>query len=227
MNSKHLIFIFISSLVLGCGPKPNGDSSQSNQNQIEDQPNKTDVDQVIIAHSSKGEKNQPLVATILNRVVGGAEGAFIGHQMDQMANQLKNKFPKANISRIGEGVLMKLDQDSDFRFQDDQISLTNQQKNQLKKLSQLLKIHQQTKVYFVNHTHAFSSLDKNRQIAKKRVKQIAMQLKSMKLDSNRLIFDWQAHEQASSDSNSDQRLEIGIIAGKKMLNQARESISDK
>ena len=229
MIMKNTYFLLLSALILvfACGPKPTDKTTGTKKDKPKKEKVEPQSDQVIIASSSKEEKGQPLVATILNRVVGGAEGAFIGHKMDQLANQLEKKFPAANVSRIGEGVLMKLDKKSDFYFKNEKTDLSQQQKDQLKKLSQILSIYKQTKIHLVNHTDALGTAQKNQQVARKRVEQIAEQMKEDRVNPDRLLLDWYGHAQPSVDSNSDQRLEIGIIAGKKMLSMARENVSEK
>ena len=227
MKFTNFLFISVLIFVFACGPKPTDKTTKTKEDKEPQETTETQFDQVIIASSSEEEKGQPLVATILNRVVGGAEGAYIGYKMDQLAEQLEKKFPEANVSRIGEGILMKLNKESDFYFENEKTNLSDQQKDQLKELSQILSIYKQTKIHLVNHTDALGSAEKNQQIARKRVEQIAIQLKENRLDSNRLILDWHGHSQPSSNENSDQRLEIGIIAGKQMLSMARESVSDK
>ena len=97
---------------MACGPKPQEGPSGTKEDKVEPEVAQPQSDQVIIASSSEEEKGQPLVATILNRAVGGAEGAFIGHKMDQLADRLEKRFPKADVSRIGEGILMTLDKKS-------------------------------------------------------------------------------------------------------------------
>ena len=227
MKFTNFLLFSILIIVFACGPKPPDKTPNTKEDKKPQETAETQFDQVIIASSSQEEKGQPLVATILNRVVGGAEGAYIGHKMDQVADQLEKRFPEANVSRIGEGILMKLDRKSNFYFENEKTSLSDQQKDQLKKLSQILSIYKQTKIHLVNHTDALGSAEKNQQVARKRVEQIAIQMKDNKIDSNRLILDWHGHSQPSDKSNSDQRLEIGIIAGKQMLSMARENISDK
>jgi outer membrane protein OmpA-like peptidoglycan-associated protein len=227
MKINNILFLSLIVFFMACGPKPQKGSSRTKEDKEPQEATETQFDQVIIASSSEEQKGQPLVATILNRVVGGAEGAYIGYKMDQLANQLEKKFPKANVSRIGEGILMKLNKQSDFYFENEATDLSDQQKDQLKKLSQILSIYKQTKIHLVNHTDALGSAEKNQQVARKRVEQVAIQLKENRLNADRLILDWHGHSHPSDNKNADQRLEIGIIAGKQMLSMARESVSDK
>lgn len=212
---------------LACGPKPQEGPSGTKEDKVEPEVAQPQSDQVIIASSSEEEKGQPLVATILNRAVGGAEGAFIGNKMDQLADQLEKKFPRADVSRIGEGILMTLDEKSDFHFKDGTTDLSEQQNDQLEKLSRIFSIYKQTKIHLVNHTDALGSAEKNDQVARKRVENIAIQMKEQQIEGDRLVLNWHGHAQPSGTDGTDQRLEIGIIAGKQMLRSAKQNVSER
>ena len=228
MKISNFLFVLFLILIVSCGPKPPQKAAKKEEKKQQTSTGSgSEFDQVIIASSSKEEKGQPLIATILNRVVGGAEGAFIGNKMDQLANQLERKFPGADVSRIGEGVLMKLDKQSDFYFKNENTQLSDKQIDQLKKLSQILSIYKETKIHLVNHTYKSSSIQKNQQLARKRGENIAMQMKEYQNMAGRIILNWHGHVQPSGNTDSNQRLEIGIIAGKEMLSSARKNISKK
>ena len=219
--------ILLIILITACGPKPPSTAGKTDKKEQQGSSTVTSSNEVIIASSSEEEKGQPLVATILNRVVGGAEGAFIGNKMDQMANQLEKNFPKADVSRIGEGILMKLDQESNFYFDNENGLLSNKQLEKLKKLSQILSIYKQTKIHLINHAFTANSLQENQRLAQRRVNEIASQMKKYQIKADRMVLNGKGHTPSSNDSESNQRLEIGIVAGKQMLSSARQNISDR
>lgn len=227
MKSAKFIYFLIITFLIACGPKPQINTSTTKDDTQPTGVSENQNNQVIIASSSEEEKGQPLVATILNRAVGGAEGAFIGNKMDQLADQLEKKFPKADVSRIGEGILMTLDKKSDFHFKDGRTDLSDQQNDQLKKLSRIFSIYKQTKIHLVNHTDALGSAEKNDQVARKRVENIAIQMKEQQIEADRLVLNWHGHAQSSGTDVTDQRLEIGIIAGKQMLRSAKQNVSER
>ena len=219
--------ILLLILTTACGPKPPPTGGKTNKQDQQESSTVTSSSQVIIASYSEEKKEQPLVAIIMNRVVGGAEGAFIGNKMDQMANQLEKNFPKADVSRIGEGVLLRLSQESDFYFDDKSGILSDKQTEQLEKLSRVLSIHEQTKIHFINHAYRGNSLQENQKIAQKRVDKIAKQMKKYQINVDRMVLSGKGHTPPSTNSESNQRLEIGIVAGKEMLSSARKNISDR
>src|SRR5207247_10479859 len=45
---------------------------------------------------------------IIGAVVGGAAGALIGRHMDQQAEKLAKDIPGAQVSRVGEGIAVKI-----------------------------------------------------------------------------------------------------------------------
>ena len=227
MKINNILSFSLIIFFMACGPKPQEGTPGTKEDQVEPEVAQPQSDQVIIASSSEEEKGQPLVATILNRAVGGAEGAFIGHKMDQLADQLEKRFPMAEVSRIGEGILMTLDKKSDFYFKEQTTDLSEQQKEQLQKLSRIFSIYKQTKIHLTNHTDALGSAEKNDKIARKRVENIAIQLKEQQIESDRLVLNWHGHAQPSENKGTDQRLEIGIIAGKQMLRSAKQNVSER
>lgn len=227
MKSAKYIYLLIITFLMACGPKPQTDTSTTKDDTQPTGGSENQKNQVIIASSSEEEKGQPLVTSILNRVVGGAEGSYIGHKMDQLANQLEQKFPKAEVSRIGEGILMKLGDDNDFKFTGSTNNLSDQQKNQLKSLSQILSVYEQTEILLSYHADEASTINQNQKLARERVEQVAIQLKQYQIDSNRLVLRWQGYSSVKDNANSYQHLEIALIANKQMLRTAKMNVSDR
>ena len=49
------------------------------------------------------------LGTIIGGAVGGTAGAFIGHNMDKQATELKSSIHGATITRQGEGIIIKFE----------------------------------------------------------------------------------------------------------------------
>src|SRR5881275_1085212 len=58
---------------------------------------------------------------IVGAAVGGAAGAIIGHQMDQKAKEIQAKVAGAQITRVGEGLVVTFESGLLFDFDSDQL----------------------------------------------------------------------------------------------------------
>ena len=56
---------------------------------------------------------------IVGAVVGGAAGAIIGHQMDQKAKEIQGTVAGADVTRVGEGLVVTFDSGLMFDFDSD------------------------------------------------------------------------------------------------------------
>ena len=58
---------------------------------------------------------------IIGAAVGGAAGAIIGHQMDQKAKEIQQTVAGAQITRVGEGLVVTFESGLLFDFDSDQL----------------------------------------------------------------------------------------------------------
>ena len=84
------------------------------------------------------------LGAIIGAAVGGATGAVIGRQMDKQAEEMKNKLPDAKVERVGEGIVVELNDKILFNF--NRSDLTVQAMTNLKKAIEVLKKYPETNI---------------------------------------------------------------------------------
>ena len=90
------------------------------------------------------------LGTIIGGAVGGTAGAFIGHNMDKQATELKHSIPGATITREGEGIIVKFD--SGILFDAGQADLKSEAQTNLQNLAASLGKNPETDILIVGHT---------------------------------------------------------------------------
>ena len=89
---------------------------------------------------------------IIGAAVGGAAGVIIGHQMDQKAKAIQASVPGAEVTRVGEGLVVTFD--SGLLFDFDSSVLREHSKQNLDNLASNLSSFGDSKLMLVGHTDA-------------------------------------------------------------------------
>src|SRR4051812_46055336 len=87
---------------------------------------------------------------IIGAAVGGAAGAIIGHQMDQKAKEIQGSVAGADVTRVGEGLVVTFDSGLMFDFDSD--VLRPESKRNLDNLAANLSSFGDSKLLLVGHT---------------------------------------------------------------------------
>src|SRR5512147_992941 len=87
---------------------------------------------------------------IIGAAVGGAAGAIIGHQMDQKAKEIQQTVAGAEVTRVGEGLVVTFASGLLFDFDSDQ--LRAESKKNLDNLAKSLSDFGDSKLLLVGHT---------------------------------------------------------------------------
>jgi len=162
---------------------------------------------------------------IIGAAVGGAAGAIIGHQMDQKAKEIQGKVAGAEVTRVGEGVVVTFDSGLLFDFDSDQ--LRAESKKNLDNLASSLSDFGDSKLLLVGHTDSQGSDDYNLSLSRRRADAVANYLESQSVSASRVQTNGRGEGEpiASNDTDAgrqqNRRVEVAIYASDKMKAEAR------
>jgi outer membrane protein OmpA-like peptidoglycan-associated protein len=162
---------------------------------------------------------------IVGAAVGGAAGAIIGHQMDQKAKEIQQNVAGAEITRVGEGLVVTFDSGLLFDFDSDQ--LREASKTNLGNLANSLSKFGDSKLLLVGHTDDKGSDEYNLDLSRRRAAAVSSYLISRGVPSARIATSGRGETEpvAPNDSDADRqknrRVEVAITAGDEMKAQAK------
>ena len=164
------------------------------------------------------------LGTIIGGAVGGTAGAFIGHNMDKQATELKHSIPGATITREGEGIIVKFD--SGILFDAGQADLKSEAQTNLQNLAASLGKNPETDILIVGHTDNMGDGNNNIDLSVRRAAAVKAYLIDNQVKAFRLKIDGRGATEPIADNNSttgralNRRVEIVIVANDKMKKQA-------
>jgi len=162
---------------------------------------------------------------IIGAAVGGAAGAIIGHQMDQKAKEIQQTVAGAQITRVGEGLVVTFDSGLLFDFDSDQ--LRDASRTNLDNLANSLSKFGDSKLLLVGHTDDVGADAYNLDLSRRRAAAVASYLISHGVPSARIATSGRGESEpiAPNDNDADRqknrRVEVAITAGEEMKAQAK------
>src|SRR5512145_2777421 len=90
------------------------------------------------------------LGAIIGATVGGVTGAVIGNQMDKQAEELKKEVPNATVERVGEGIIVELNDKVLFDFGKSDLSVASKQS--LDKIIVVVNKYPDTNIEIQGHT---------------------------------------------------------------------------
>jgi outer membrane protein OmpA-like peptidoglycan-associated protein len=162
---------------------------------------------------------------IIGAAVGGAAGVIIGHQMDQKAKAIQASVPGAEVTRVGEGLVVTFD--SGLLFDFDSSVLRDASKANLDNLASNLSSFGDSKLMLVGHTDAQGTDAYNLDLSRRRSAAVAAYLESHGVSSTRVetVGKGELEPIASNDTDAgrqqNRRVEIAVYASDKMKADAR------
>jgi len=164
------------------------------------------------------------LGTIIGGAVGGTAGAFIGHNMDTQAAELKSSIPGATITRQGEGIIINFD--SGILFDVGKAEIKAEAQTNLQNLAASLGKNPETDILIIGHTDNRGDGDNNIDLSVRRAAAVKSYLVSNEVKASRLKIDGRGSTEPIADNNTtagralNRRVEIVIIANNKMKKQA-------
>jgi outer membrane protein OmpA-like peptidoglycan-associated protein len=162
---------------------------------------------------------------IVGAAVGGAAGAIIGHQMDQKAKEIQATVAGAEVTRVGEGLVVTFA--SGLLFDTDSSRLRDESKRNLDNLASSLKNFGDSKILLVGHTDAQGTNDYNLALSRRRADAVAGYLESRGVSELRVQTEGRGETDPVASNDTDQgrqqnrRVEAAIYASDKMKADAR------
>lgn len=162
---------------------------------------------------------------IIGAAVGGAAGAIIGHQMDQKAKEIQQTVAGAEITRVGEGLVVTFESGLLFDFDSDQ--LREPSKSNLDNLAKSLSQFGDSKLLLVGHTDDVGADTYNLDLSRRRAAAVASYLISRGVPNARIATSGRGENEpiAPNDNDTDRqknrRVEVAITAGDQMKAQAK------
>src|SRR4051812_20175887 len=121
---------------------------------------------------------------IVGAAVGGAAGAIIGHQMDQKAKEIQTTVAGADVTRVGEGLVVTFNSGLMFDFDSD--VLRAESKKNLDNLASSLNNFGDSKLMLIGHTDAQGTDSYNLDLSRRRASSVARYLESRGVNSARV-----------------------------------------
>lgn len=167
---------------------------------------------------------------IVGAAVGGAAGAIIGHQMDQKAKEIQTTVAGADVTRVGEGLVVTFDSGLLFDFDSDQ--LRAESKKNLDNLASSLSNFGDSKLLLVGHTDSQGTDAYNQDLSRRRAASVASYLESRGVSGARVEVAGRGETEpiASNDTElgraQNRRVEVAIYASEALRAQAKRQASN-
>jgi outer membrane protein OmpA-like peptidoglycan-associated protein len=162
---------------------------------------------------------------IVGAAVGGAAGAIIGHQMDQKAKEIQGSVAGADVTRVGEGLVVTFDSGLMFDFDSD--VLRTESRTNLDNLAASLGDFGDSKLLLVGHTDAQGADSYNLELSRRRAASVASYLQSHGVSSTRVELTGRGETEPISSNDTEagrqqnRRVEVAIYASDKMRADAK------
>ncbi len=182
----------------------------------------------LIVGNNVGDGDNQTEGAIIGAAVGGVLGNVIGRRMDKQAQEIENELPGAEVNRVGEGIVVTFDEGSGVKFDTNQSTLNQSSKNTLDQLLNVMNKYSGTEVLVAGHTDSQGAADYNMELSRKRAQSVMDYLATHGIERDRITMTY-AGESDPRDTNEtpegrahNRRVEIGIVAGEEMREEARK-----
>lgn len=173
-----------------------------------------------------GKAGNTAIGAIAGAAIGGVAGTLIGKKMDKQAQEIENSVAGAQVEKVGEGILVKFD--SGILFDTGKATLKPNAKENIAKLVATLNKEPGTEILVLGHTDNTGSLAINEKLSLERANAVKAYAVSQGLSASRVETEGKNYSEpiASNDTAAgraeNRRVEIVIVAGKKMQDEARK-----
>lgn len=172
-----------------------------------------------------GKAGNTAIGAIAGAVIGGGAGALIGKKMDKQAQEIENTVAGAEVIKADEGILVKFDEGILFDFNSTELKPVA--KENIAKLAATLNKEPGTEILVLGHTDNVGTKAVNQRISLARANAVKSFAVSNGVNGGRVRTEGKDFSEpiASNDTDAgraqNRRVEIVIVAGEKMQNEAR------
>jgi outer membrane protein OmpA-like peptidoglycan-associated protein len=162
---------------------------------------------------------------VVGAAVGGAAGAIIGHQMDQKAREIQASVAGADVTRVGEGLVVTFTSGLMFDFDSD--VLRAESKKNLDNLASSLSSYGDSKLLLVGHTDDKGTAAYNLDLSRKRAAAVASYIEAHGVSADRVQIAGRGETEpvATNDTEpgrqQNRRVEVAIYASDRMKAEAK------
>ena len=166
------------------------------------------------------------LGAIIGGTVGGVAGAIIGKQMDKQAEEMEKNIPDANVTRVDEGILLELNGEILFGF--DQEVLTATAQSNLDELVNILNKYPDTDIEVQGHTDSKGSVKYNQALSERRASAVVNYLKVRNIRAARLtmVGYGESAPRYTNDTEDgrakNRRVDFLVVANDKMKQDAQK-----
>ncbi len=163
---------------------------------------------------------------IAGAAVGGATGAAIGNYMDRQSREMEEDLEGAKVERVGEGI--KVTFDSGILFEVNSYQLSEQSKEEIAKLSEILQKYEDTNIMFAGHTDNTGTEEYNLELSEERAKAVAEYAAFTGVDATRMTITGYGESDPIADNSTidgraeNRRVEVAIWANDKLKEAAKK-----
>ena len=163
---------------------------------------------------------------IAGAAVGGATGAAIGNYMDRQSREMEEDLEGAKVERVGEGI--KVTFDSGILFAVNSYQLSEQSKEEIAKLAEILQKYEDTNIMFAGHTDNTGSEEYNLELSEERAKAVAEYAAFTGVDASRMTITGYGESDPIADNSTvagraeNRRVEVAIWANDKLKEAAEK-----
>lgn len=173
-----------------------------------------------------GKAGNTAVGAIAGAVIGGAAGTLIGRKMDKQAKEIENAVAGAEVIKADEGIIVKFDEGILFDF--NKYNVKEAAKANINKLVETLNKEPDTEILVIGHADNRGTLEVNQKISESRAKSVRDYAVSQGLSASRVKTEGKNYSEPIDTNDTEagrannRRVEIVIVAGKKMQDEAKK-----
>lgn len=174
-----------------------------------------------------GKGGNGAIGAVLGGVIGGVAGGAIGNKMDKQAREIDTALPGAEVTRIGEGIKLVLNENA-VRFDTNKSSLTTGARANLDKLVKVFNEYPDTDIVIYGYTDNKGSIELNQKLSESRANAVKNYLASKGIASSRFtttglgIAEPIASNDTADGRKQNRRVEFAITANSKMVQDAQK-----
>lgn len=165
------------------------------------------------------------VGALIGGAIGGTAGAFIGRKMDRQAAEIKETVPGAEVTRAGEGLIVKFPDGILFDFNKTEVKAAG--KNNVDKLATSMENNPDTDILIVGHTDNVGADAYNMDLSQRRAQSVKSLIIADGVSGSRLKTEGRGETEPIGDNTTaagraqNRRVEIVIVANEKMKQEAK------
>ncbi|MEX2350467.1 MAG: OmpA family protein [Flavobacteriaceae bacterium] len=177
-----------------------------------------------------GENSE--IGAVIGGVVGGTAGVLIGNRMDKQAQKIEEEIPGAQVERIDDAIVITFDEGSGVFFDTNKANINAQSRENLDKLSNVMKEYADTNILVVGHTDSTGPYDFNMTLSRDRAMAVTNYLTAKGLSAGRFTTKWFGPDQPTHDNSTaegrakNRRVNVAIVPNEKMIEDAKEEAGE-